>query len=257
MRRICWSTALCGGQAATIGSRPSHACFYFGGIPLLPRRRFAGGHVSATSGNHMRTRAEQPHVSLSTSRDPRKATFSRLSPTSALSVIRERNPRAFTTQSDAIALPPDPPSPPRSQPHSHAHPLRSLHPLSSLPVCSRSAAAIASVCVITHAPSRPAYFPAMAFVAAAPLSLRRPTGLVLGAASSPALTGGYPVCPVPSSSVAARPSAAKWSMARVAKVRRPRSLLLDDRGVWREGGSGLYLRWAISHLRGVEVAMCL
>lgn len=61
----------------------------------------------------------------------------------------------------------------------------------------------------------------MAFVAAAPLSLnRRPAGLALGAASSPALTGGYPVCPVPSSVVVARPAAAKWSMARVAKVRR-------------------------------------
>lgn len=58
----------------------------------------------------------------------------------------------------------------------------------------------------------------MAFVTAAPLSLnRRPAGLALGAASSPALTGGYPVCPVPSSVAVARPAAAKWSMARVAK----------------------------------------
>lgn len=85
------------------------------------------------------------------------------------------------------------------------------------------------VCVTKHAPPRPVLAPAMAFVAAAPLSLRRPTGLALGAASSPALTGGYPVCPIPSSVVVARPAAAKWSMARVAKVRRPYSVDRVDR----------------------------
>jgi len=95
----------------------------------------------------------------------------------------------------SLSTAPPPPSSPTSRPsRTGSHfPFFCLHPF--------------------HSP-RPSS-PIMAFVAAAPLSLnRRPA---LAAASSPALAGAFPVCPTPASVVVARP--AKWSMARVAKVR--------------------------------------
>lgn len=108
-------------------------------------------------------------------------------------------------------------------------PVVSAYPLFSFPVSCYSVDAVA-VCVTKRPPSPPTIVPAMAFVAAAPLSLnRRPASLMLGAASSPALTGGYPVCPAPLSVVVARQAEAKWSMARVAKVRGPRPVYRVDR----------------------------